>query len=442
MSSSEPHTLTAAAIAAAVRAGALSVVTVVEALLARIDRLDAALSAWVAVDREGALAQARTLDEEARAGRVRGPLHGVPVALKDIFDAAGLVTTSGAGAFAHRRAERDARSVALLRQAGAVILGKTATTPFAFADPSPTRNPWNRAHTPGGSSSGSAAAVAARMAPLALGSQTIGSTVRPASYCGLVGLKATWGRISTEGVTPLSWSLDHVGVLARTVEDASLAYAVLVEPPEPDDIASAPAPQPPRLAIPRRLVEAHAAPEMAAHLDEVAAALRRAGAAVADVELPPSADRIFDAGRLVLKVEAAAYHRRWFPAHAAEYAPRIRELVAEGMRVPGVEYLAANEERQRFRREMSEVFARGALLLLPSAPSAAPPLAEGTTGDPVFCAPWSFGGFPSIGLPAGLSRTGLPLGVQLVAPSLAERRLFDVARWCEAVLDFQAAPPL
>jgi Asp-tRNA(Asn)/Glu-tRNA(Gln) amidotransferase A subunit family amidase len=442
VSPTELHTLTAAALVAAVRAGRLSVVAVVEALLARIDRLDAALSAWVAVDREGALAQARTLDEEARAGRVRGPLHGVPVALKDIFDASGLITTSGAAAFAHRRAEHDARSVALLRRAGAVILGKTATTPFAFADPSPTRNPWNRAHTPGGSSSGSAAAVAARMAPLALGSQTIGSTVRPAAYCGIVGVKPTWGRISTEGVTPLSWSLDHVGVLARTVDDAALAYAVLAEPPEPGDLGSAAAPQPPRLGVPRRLVEAHASPEMAAHLDEVAAVLRRHGAAVVDVELPSSTDRIVDAGRLVLKVEAAAYHRRWFPAHAAEYPPRIRGLVEEGLRVSGVEYLAANEERDRFRREMSEAFARGELLLLPSAPAAAPPLAEGTTGDPIFCAPWSFGGFPSLGLPSGLSKGGLPLGVQLVAPGRAERRLFDAARWCEAVLDFRAAPPL
>ncbi|HEU5297988.1 MAG TPA: amidase family protein, partial [bacterium] len=185
---------------------------VTEACLARIGGLDARLQAWVHVDRDGALEQARALEAEARAGRFRGPLHGVPVALKDIFDAAGLVTTSGAASFAHRRPEKDARSVALLRQAGAVILGKTITTPFAFADPSPTRNPWNLEHTPGGSSSGSAAGVAARMIPLALGSQTIGSTVRPAAYCGIVGLKATYGRINTEGVTPLSWSLDHVGI--------------------------------------------------------------------------------------------------------------------------------------------------------------------------------------------------------------------------------------
>lgn len=434
--------MTAAEIAAGVRARKLSLIAVVEACLERVARHDPGLRAWVHVDRDGALEQARALDAEARAGRIRGPLHGVPVALKDIFDAAGLVTTSGGGSFAHRRADRDAHCVGLLRQAGAIILGKTVTTPFAFADPSSTRNPWSLDHTPGGSSSGSASAVAARMVPLALGSQTIGSTVRPAAYCGIVGLKGTWGRISTEGVTPLSWSLDHVGIFARTVEDAALVFSVLAEPRDPERPSPDGPPSPPRMGIPRRLVEAHATPPVRAHLDEVAAAFRRAGASVEDVDLPASAARIFDVGRLILRVEAAAYHRRWFPRHAADYPPRIRELVETGGTVSAVDYVAANEGRYQFRRDMYEAFERCDVLLLPPAPAPAPPLSEGTTGDPVLCAPWTFGGFPSIGLPSGLSREGLPLGIQLVAPMVAEQRLFEAARWCESVLEVEDAPSL
>jgi len=436
------YTLSATEIAAGVRSLEFSPVGVTEACLARIEHLDPKVHAWVYVDRLGALEAARTLKAEARAGRFRGPLHGVPVALKDIFDAAGLVTASGAGAFAHRRPERDARSVALLREAGAVILGKTVTTPFAFADPSVTHNPWNLEHTPGGSSSGSAAAVAARMAPVALGSQTIGSTVRPAAYCGTVGLKGTFGRINTEGVTPLSGSLDHVGILARTVEDVALVFSILAEPRDSERRADTAPPAAPRFGLLRGFGDRYASPEVGAHLDAIASAFSRAGARVVDVELPESGARIHEVGRLVLRVEAAAYHHRWFSQHAAAYSPKIRELVESGQTVSAVDYLLAHEHRYQFRRDMHGVFRRCDVLLLPAAPAPAPPLSEGTTGDPVFCAPWSFAGFPAISLPSGLSRTGLPLAIQLVAPMVAEERLLDAARWCEATLEFTAEPSL
>src|SRR5206468_368570 len=186
------------------------------------------------------LAAARLAEHAA----VRGPLHGIPVAVKDIFDVAGLPTTAGAPPFAHRRPDEDAASVALLRNQGAIVLGKTHTTQFAYRDPAPTRNPWNLEHTPGGSSSGSAAAVAARMAALALGSQTVGSTLRPAAYCGIVGYKGVHGAISTEGVTPLAWSLDHVGIFARSVADLGLALEAYgiggVAPRRPARLALAP----------------------------------------------------------------------------------------------------------------------------------------------------------------------------------------------------------
>lgn len=419
----------------------------VEACLEAIDRHDGRLRAWITVDRDGARRSAATLDGEPGAARARRALHGMPVALKDIFDAAGMVTTSGAGAFAHRRPERDAPAVAALREAGAVILGKTVTTEFAFADPSVTRNPWNLEHTPGGSSSGSAAAVAAGMARAALGSQTIGSTIRPAAYCGVVGFKGTYGRISTEGVTPLSWSLDHVGIFTRSVADAARVFAVLAgEPsaglPVRGPSAAEPGGGPPRLAVPREWIEGIASPEIIAHLREIGSRFRQAGAAVDDILLPASAGRIEAEGRLVLCVEAAAYHSRWFSAHEAEYGPRISALIGSGLQVAATDYIRAQQARDQFRRDMDAVFEDHDALLLPAAPATAPALSENTTGDPVFCAPWTFAGFPAIALPSGVTGTGLPLSVQLVGPTAGDARLLEMARWCEAELGFTATPPL
>src|SRR5258705_9762592 len=227
MRSADLSSLGAREAAEAVRAGRVSPVELVEACLVRMRALDSELKAWAHVDGEGALAVARERESEARAGRLRGPLHGVPIGVKDIFDVAGMPTTGGARPFAHTRPTVDAAAVARLRAAGAIVLGKTVTTEFAYRDPAPTRNPWNHGHTPGGSSAGSAAALAARMAPLALGSQTVGSVLRPAAYCGVVGFKGTHGLVPVAGVIPLAWSLDHVGVLARSVADAALAMSVL-----------------------------------------------------------------------------------------------------------------------------------------------------------------------------------------------------------------------
>src|SRR5215831_15459617 len=222
MRSTEPAALGVREAADAVRAGTVSPVELVEASLAQIAALDGQLLAWAHVDAAGARAIARERESEARGGRVRGPLHGVPVGVKDIFDVAGMPTTGGARAFAHTQPTADAAAVARIRAAGAIVLGKTVTTEFAYRDPVPTRNPWNHGHTPGGSSAGSAAAVAARMAPLGLGSQTVGSVLRPAAYCGVVGFKGTHGLVPVGGVIPLAWSLDHVGVLTRSVADAAL----------------------------------------------------------------------------------------------------------------------------------------------------------------------------------------------------------------------------
>jgi Asp-tRNA(Asn)/Glu-tRNA(Gln) amidotransferase A subunit family amidase len=445
-----PHEIGAAEIARSIRAGTLSPVDVLGACLKRIDAVDPAVKAWVHLDREAAGRTAEQREFEARGERFLGALHGVPVALKDIFDAAGLPTTAGAGPFAHRHPAADAASVARLRAAGAIVLGKVSTTAFAFLDPTPTRNPWNLEHTPGGSSSGPAAAVAARMVPLALGSQTVGSVLRPAAYCGVVGLKPSHGLISAAGVVPLAWSLDHVGIFARAVEDCALALGLLAGADAADPLSSGVAaddylaavarPVPPRLGVLRRLVE-RASPEMGTHIESVARAFRSAGALVSDVDLPPSYDRIHEAGNRVARAEAAAYHAPLFARHAEEYPPKIRAAIQQGHTISAVDYLAAQHTRRVFREEMAPIAARYDALVLPTAPAAAPRGLD-STGDPYFCAPWSSAGMPAIALPSGLDGAGLPLSIQLVGGAFAEARLLGAAGWCEEVIAFSAAPPL
>ena len=215
------HELTLVQAAEAIRGGEISPTSLVGALLDRIDRLEPVLQAWVTVDREGAMRTAEERERQLQQGNVLGPLHGIPIGVKDIFHVEGLPTIAGSSLYADRVSSYDATSVARLKDAGAIVLGKTVTCQFASTDPGPTRNPWNPEHTPGGSSQGSAAAVAAGMCFGALGTQTGGSVLRPSTYCGLVGLKPTYGRISRHGVLPLSWSIDTVGVLCRSLEDAA-----------------------------------------------------------------------------------------------------------------------------------------------------------------------------------------------------------------------------
>src|SRR6266850_4387369 len=419
--------------AEAIRAGAASPVELVQACLDRIRALDGELRAWAHVDADGALAVARERESEARAGRLRGPLHGVPVGVKDIFDVAGMPTTGGAKSFAHTRPTGDAASVARLRAAGAIVLGKTVTTEFAYRDPAPTRNPWNHGHTPGGSSAGSAAALAARMAPLALGSQTVGSVLRPAAYCGVVGFKGTHGLVPVAGVIPLAWSLDHVGVLARSVADAALAMSVL----SGKDL-QLPAVSAPRLALAPELL-VRASREVAAHIEAAADAFARAGATVSKIELPASFRDLPAAGLTVLEAEAAAYHEPWYGKHADDYGPEMRSLVEAGLRLSATAYVGANRTRLAFREDVMPLLAAHDALLCPTAPAPAP-AGLGSTGDGSLCAPWSNAGVPAITLPSGVASSGLPHAIQLVQAAGASARLLGVAGWCERVLGFTRVP--
>jgi aspartyl-tRNA(Asn)/glutamyl-tRNA(Gln) amidotransferase subunit A len=434
MDRDDPSSLPAAVVAARIAERSLSPVDVVDACLARIAGRDASVRAWAHVDEAGARATARERETEARAGRRRGPLHGVPVAIKDIFHVAAMTTTCGAAPAFHVRPVDDATAVTRLRAAGAVVLGKVHTTEFAYFEPAPTRNPWNVAHTPGGSSSGSAAAVSACMTPLALGTQTVGSVLRPAAYCGVVGFKGTYGLIPTDGVVPLAWSFDHVGIFARHVADVALTAGVLAARP-----LDAPAASTPRLAVAPELLE-RGTPEVAAEVRASVMRLSRAGATVHEVKLPASFASLHAAGRIVLEVEAAAYHEGLYRAHAAEYRPRTRELIAEGLARPAVAYVRAQRERLAFRAEVAPLLADYDALLSPTAPSTAP---EGlATGDPWFCAPWSFAGVPACSLPSAVSSAGLPHAVQLVAARGRDAELLAVAAWCERVLNFSGSPSI
>src|SRR3989441_2375299 len=432
MRSTELSALGVREAAAAIRAGALSPVELVDACLARIRALDGGLSAWAFVDAEGAQATARACMAEARAGRFRGTLHGVPVGVKDIFDVAGMPTTGGARPFAHTRPAVDAVSVARLRAAGAIILGKTVTTEFAYRDPAPTRNPWNLAHTPGGSSAGSAAALGARMAPLALGSQPVGSVLRPAAYCGVVGFKGTHGLVPVAGVIPLAWSLDHVGVLTGSVADAALAMSVLSgQNLDPLPMSA------PRLALAPELVS-RASREVAVHVEAAADAFLRAGATVSKVELPASFRGTHAAGLTVLEVEAAAYHAPWFGKYADDYGPEMRSLVEAGLRHSATAYVGANRARLAFREDVMPLLAAHDALLCPTAPPPAPSGLGSTRGGSL-CAPWSNAGVPAISLPSGIAASGLPHAIQLVQAARGSARLLGVAAWCERVLGFSQA---
>lgn len=431
--------------------GKLSSRELVESCLERIDALEPGIKAWAFVDRERALKAADSLDRELRQGHNRGVLHGIPIGLKDIFYTAGVPTEAGSSFWAGFIPKYDATPVARLKDAGAIILGKTHTTQFASGDPPPTRNPWNPEHTPGGSSSGSGAAVAAGMCLAALGTQTGGSTLRPAAYNGLVGLKAETGRISKYGVVPLSWTLDHVGVIALTVEDAALVFQTIAghDPrdhhsltgPVPDCLSALKKLRRPRLGLVRQYFFERADEDVRRHTEDVVEKLRQAGAQVSEVQLPGSFDRVNEIHDLIVQPEAAAYHREMFAEHRDGYRPRIRQMVENGMKIAAMEYATALEDRLQLRADVEPLFGTVDALITPGVPGPAPRGLE-TTGSAVMQRPWSVTGFPAIGLPTGLSKEGLPLAVQLVGPPMREDTLFAVARWCEEALGVHLRPQL
>ncbi len=447
----EPCDLTVSEAAERMRRRELSSVALAESLLDRIERLEPTLRAWVTIDREDVLGAAQQRDRELEEKGPRGPLHGIPVGLKDIFYTAGMKTTACSKIYADFVPTYDATSVVRLKEAGAIVLGKTVTTEFATADPSPTRNPWNVAHTPGGSSSGSSVAVSTRMAPAALGSQTGGSTCRPASYNGIVGLKATYGRISRYGVVPVSWSLDHVGILTRTVEDAAILLGIMAGH-DPNDPSSSTEPvpdyrgaldslqSPPRIGLIKEFFLERCDDEVRKHTEDMAQRLSEAGATIEEIGLPQSFATCYAAHRIVMNVECAAFHEEMFRERADDYGPRIRSSIEAGMLIPGVRYLQAQRMRRHFRNEMAAMASGVDALLTPATPAPAPRDLS-TTGDPLFQSPWTSAGLPTVTVPSGLSQSGLPLGIQLAGRPFGEAKLLAVAHWCESTLGVEMVPP-
>ncbi|MCK4830525.1 hypothetical protein KA005_83175, partial [bacterium] len=344
----EPYALTIRDAVIAIKEGNLSCVELLNSCLERIDKLDSEIKAWALVDLEGAQKEARRLDKELSKAKQSRPLYGIPVGVKDIFYTAGLRTEAGSPLWAGFVPSYDAAAVVRLKEAGAIVLGKTYTTEFAHADPAPTRNPWNTTRTPGGSSSGSAAAVAARMCPLALGSQTVGSTLRPASYTGIVGFKPEHGRISTYGVMPMSWTMDHVGIFTRNVEDVALVLQVMagydsrdprsINQPVPDYLSSIGDMQKPHLGLVRQYFFEHAEDEMKYHTEQVAKRLSQAGADVEEVTLPASIFNVSETRVTILGVEDYTYQQEMFESNKDRYSVSVRGLLDEGSNVSAVEY--------------------------------------------------------------------------------------------------------
>jgi len=413
--------------AALIASGKLTAVKLAEDSLARVETREGAVQAWAYIDPRQVLAQARARDAEPP----RGPLHGIPVAIKDIIDTGDMPTEYGSPIYAGHHPRADAACVAVLRNAGAVIMGKTVTAEFAMSHPGKTRNPLNTAHTPGGSSSGSAAAVADWMSPLALGTQTGGSVLRPAAYCGIVGFKPTFDAINPAGVKPNSSSFDTVGLLARTVADVALGLAVMTRPSAAG--FALPAIDQPRIGFYRTPHWSKAEASTAAALEDAAARLGRAGARVSEITLPPKFDELSSARARIGDFEtsrALAWERRSFEEKISEKA-RNRLATADSCTLE--EFLAGQKVLGECRRLLEATFGDFDVLLVPSAPGEAP-AGLASTGDAIFNQMWTALHTPAVTVPVFKGPAGLPMGAQFVGPFGADYRTLACAEWaCRAL---------
>lgn len=443
--------LDAASIAALVAGREVSAVEIVGAALEAISRHDGAIRSFAASSPEPALARARELDALDRGRAAALPLLGVPVAVKDVFDTADLPTAYGSEIYRGHQPPADAAAVALLRGAGAVIVGKTKTAEFACMHATDTRNPLDPGRTPGGSSSGSAAAVAARLVPLATGTQTAGSIVRPASYCGILGLKPTAGVIPLAGVLPTSATLDTAGLFARSVEDLEITLGVLSGAPagagtarsarSPDGTGGAGGPlrgEAPRIALVRLAWEQLEPPARDA-IDRWAAGARAAGAGVVEDERAVPFEALADAQLTIQKVETAWALGGEADRHGDLVSEELRAYIAAGRRIAREDYLAARRfaDEQRWRwfepwRELDAIVAPSTL--------GVPPAGLGFTGDPLLCRPFTLLGGPALALPGAWTPDGLPVGIALMGPPHTDRRVLACARWLLGAMTPAPAP--
>ena len=436
----KPHELSAAQAALAIREGQLTSEELVAACLAQIEALEERIGAWTFLDPDLALQSARDADLARRAGKPLGALHGVPVGVKDIFDTADMPTEDGTPLHAGRTPAYDATAVAALRSAGAVVLGKTVTAELAVCTPGKTRNPHDLERTPGGSSSGSAAAVAAGMVPLAIGTQTNGSVIRPASYCGVVGYKPTLGLISRYRVLRASRSLDQVGVFARNIEDAALLAEQLMgfdskdpstrKRARPDLVALAtrPPPVPPRLAYVKTPAWSQADADAQVAFQQLADYL---GEAVTEVDLDELLASAVDWHRTIMEAELGRNYRRELERGGDLLSPALRAILERGRAIKACDYIEALERVPGLVAALDEILLEYDAILTPAATGEAP-LGLDSTGSPVFCTPWSLCGMPAVSVPVLQGEAGMPLGAQLVASREDDARLLRTANWLAA----------
>ena len=414
----------------------------VGACLDRIAAIDGEVHAFVHLDPDAALAQARDVDERRRDGQPIGLLHGIPVAIKDIFDTADYPTECGTAVLKGRQPVQDATAVARLREAGAIILGKTVTTECAYFSPGPTRNPHDLTRTPGGSSSGSAAAVAAAMVPLAVGSQTNGSIIRPSAFCGVYGVKPSHGLISRHGALMLSQALDHVGVMARSLADAALILEVLagydaadsdtrpVAAPDYLELVADVPPVQPRLAFVRTPVWDKADAATHAAFAELVASL---GDQVTEIDLPDDYAAAWDDHHVVMATDMAHNLNPLLERGGDVLSQQLRDLMAEGRSIPAVRYLKARQNAKSYAAGIDHLFDDFDAIITPSTPGVAP--VGDATGSPVFNSLWSLTGLPAVTLPMLAGEGGMPLGVQLIGAARGDARLLRTANWLVEQVD-------
>jgi Asp-tRNA(Asn)/Glu-tRNA(Gln) amidotransferase A subunit family amidase len=422
--------------------GAVKAVEVAEAYLQRIAEREPDVQAWAHFDPDYVMRQAEGADRYRATGRPIGPLHGVPVGIKDIIDTRDMPTENGTPFDQGRRPREDAAVVQRLREAGAIILGKTVTTELAVYTPGKTRNPHDPTRTPGGSSSGSAAAVAAYMAPLALGTQTNGSVIRPASFCGVVGFKPSRGLVSRQGVLTQSPPLDQIGTFSRTVEDAALLADAIAGHDERDSAtilaahpgllltATSRPPVKPSFALVRSPVWDRAEEEVREGFGELAEAL---GDRIGEIELPEPFARAHDWHRAIMLADLAKSFARYYDRDPAGLSDRLRGMIEEGQKVRAVDYNRALDGMALLNAGLEKLFERFDAIATPAAPGEAP-LGLESTGDPVFSTLWTYCGVPALSLPLLTGSHGMPIGVQLIGRRLHDGRLLRTARWLTEML--------
>jgi Asp-tRNA(Asn)/Glu-tRNA(Gln) amidotransferase A subunit family amidase len=429
---------TIAGIGESLRARKTTCSAILESCLAQVDEWEPKVHAWVVLDRERAIEQAQRLDDELKNGNDRGPLHGIPIGIKDIIDVAGLPTACGSKRWADRVADCDAAVVANLRRAGAVIMGKTVTTPYAWIDPPVTRNPWNLERTPGGSSSGSAAAVACGMCYGAVGTQTGGSITRPASFCGVAGMKPTHiaSVCMMQGIKPFAPSLDHVGPIARAVADLRILFDAMQQPAlrEKSKKTDTSSLTRTRLGRPRGYFDDRAESAVKSEFERAIRDLEKEGATVIEMDDPINFEQIILDHRRVMAAEAAAVHSDWWDEFPDDYPARIQELILEGRSQRAMGYIKAKDQMGTDGNTYLQAILQqkvDALITPATVGAASEPY---TTGDPAFNSPWSFIGVTTVSFPTGIASDGLPLALQVVGWNFNDYERLRVAEWCEQAI--------